>query len=142
MSPTHTHTGRQAGRQTERERAQDVPVCVDRAAAAAAATLCTHCPLLASSPPPPQFACSLCSVFRTAPPPPPLLLLPFSASTVAHFALFEPHEQIAIDREFFSCCLGCSYVAMIPCHTHTQPLIHANTYTKVLECVSLTLRLD
>lgn len=58
----------------------------------------------------------------------PLLLLPFlSAPTVAHFALFEPHEQIAIDREFFSCCLGCSYVAMIPCPTHTYT--HTRTHT-------------
>lgn len=121
---THTHTD------TERR----VAVCVDWAAAAA--TLCTHCPLPA--PFRTRFACSaqLFSVFRSvllcyAPPVPaslPLLLLPFlSAPTVAHFALFEPHEQIAIDREFFSCCLGCSYVAMIPCPTHTYT--HTRTHT-------------
>lgn len=128
-------------------------VCVDWAAAAA--TLCTHCPLPAPFRTP--FACSaqLFSVFRSvllcsAPPVSaslPLLLLPFlSAPTVAHFALFEPHEQIAIDREFFSCCLGCSYVAMIPCPTHTHTYnTHSYIYThkhtptyssKVLECVS------
>lgn len=134
---THSHTYSFAHTDTERR----VAVCEDWAAAAA--TLCTHCPLPAPFRTRFAFSAQLFSVFRSvllcsAPPASaslPLLLLPFlSAPTVAHFALFEPHEQIAIDREFFSCCLGCSYVAMIPCPTHTHTRthtiqIHTSTHT-------------
>jgi len=50
----------------------------------------------------------------------------FLSLSVAHFALFEPHEQIAIDREFFSCCLRYS---IQHAHTDIRRNIHTHTHT-------------
>jgi len=57
----------------------------------------------------------------TCHPPPPTF-----PPNAARFALFGPHEQIAIDREFFSFFLLLARLDSLPPHTHTHTFISLN----------------